>query len=97
ANRLHERESRLHIVRKRHKFDFTVVPKLRALFRKLRADVVHTFLFDADFFGRLGAALAGTPAIIGSERNCYDEPKARNLMAWRLTQRFVSLTIANSN
>jgi glycosyltransferase involved in cell wall biosynthesis len=97
AERLTDRPSRLHIVPKRHKFDFSVVPKLAALFRKLHANVVHTFLFDADFFGRLGAAMARTPVVIGSERNCYGEPKKRNLLAWRLTQRLVSLTIANSN
>lgn len=96
AERLRDR-SRFHIVRKRHKYDFTVALKLAQLFRQLRTSVVHTFLFDADFFGRLGAALARVPAVIGSERNCFEEVKRRNVIAWRLTQRLVKLTVANSN
>ncbi|MEP6664324.1 MAG: glycosyltransferase [Verrucomicrobiota bacterium] len=90
-------DERLHIARKQHKFDLTVAFKLAHLFRKLKADLVHTFLFDADFFGRLGAMLARVPVIIGSERNCFEEPRFRNLAAWRLTQPLVDLTIANSN
>lgn len=42
------------------------------LLRKLRPDIVHTYLFSGNTYGRVAAILAGTPAIIASERN---EPK----------------------
>lgn len=97
AEGLRDRESRLHIIRKAHKFDFTVVPRLARLMRQLKVDVVHTFLFDAEFFGRLAGRLAGVRAIIGSERNCHYVPLKRHLRAYRLTRSCNDLIIANSN
>lgn len=97
AEGLRDRESRLHIIRKAHKFDVTIIPRLARLLRQLQADVVHTFLFDAEFFGRLAGRLAGVPAIIGSERNCHYVPPKRHLWAYRLTRSCNDLIIANSH
>lgn len=97
ADGLFDRESRLHIIRKAHKFDIAVVPRLARLMRQLKAKVVHTFLFDAEFFGRLAGRLAGVPIIIGSERNCHYLPQKRHLWAYRLTGACNDLIIANSN
>jgi glycosyltransferase involved in cell wall biosynthesis len=94
---LTNRESRLHIIRKRHKFDFSVVPKLVRLMRDLRVMVVHTFLFDAEFFGRIAARLAGVPAIIGSERNTDYVPLQRHHWAFALTRACIDAVIANSS
>ena len=90
-------KDRLHIIRKAHKFDFGIVPKLAALLRKLKVDVLHTFLFDAEFFGRLAGRMAGVPAVIGSERNTDYVPLRRHQWAFGLTKRYCHLTIANSN
>ena len=90
------RDSRLHIVRKRHKFDFTVIPKLARLMRELRVKVLHTFLFDAEFFGRIAGRLAGVPAIIGSERNTDYVPLRRHLWAFAMTRSCSDAVIANS-
>jgi glycosyltransferase involved in cell wall biosynthesis len=97
ADGLFDRESRLHIIRKAHKFDIAVVSRLARLMRQLKAKVVHTFLFDAEFFGRLAGRLAGVPIIIGSERNCHYLPQKRHLWAYRLTRACNDLIIANSN
>lgn len=94
---LRGRASRLHIIRKAHKFDFSVVPKLVQLMRRLRVDVVHTFLFDAEFFGRIAARLASVPAIIGSERNADYVPLRRHVWVYALTRWCNDLTIANSS
>jgi glycosyltransferase involved in cell wall biosynthesis len=93
---LTSRESRLHVVRKQHKFDVTVIPKLVRLMRDLRVVVVHTFLFDAEFFGRIAARLAGVPAVIGSERNTDYVPLPRHLWAFALTRAWSNAIIANS-
>lgn len=97
AERLIDREHRLHVIRKYHKFDFTVVPRLARLLRRLKIDVVQGYLFDADIAARLAGRIAHTPVIISSERNTDYRLKKRQLVAFRLTRRCVDLVIANSN
>src|SRR5262245_47304943 len=69
AGALWDRDKRLHIIRKRGKFDLTVVWRLAHLLRQLQADIVHGFLFDAEIAARLAGRLARKPVVIGSERN----------------------------
>jgi glycosyltransferase involved in cell wall biosynthesis len=88
--------ARLHVVQKRFKFDLTVVPRLARLLRSLRTDVVHGYLFDAEIATRLAGRLAGTPLVVGSERNTDYYLKPRQLAAYRLTRSMVDLVIANS-
>lgn len=59
------------LVGKRGKADPTAYFRLRRLLSQLRPDVVHTFLFAANSYGRAAAKSAGVPVIIGSER-CVD-------------------------
>ena len=96
ASQLEDCERRLHVVRKRFKFDFSVVPRLAKLFRSLRADVVHGYLFDAIIASRLAGRMASVGAIIGSERNTDYHIKRRQLLAYRFTRRQVDMIIANS-
>ncbi len=96
SDALHERDTCLRVVRKMFKFDITVISRLARLLHKLGADVVHGFLFDAEIAARLAGRLAGTPIIVGSERNTDYSLKRRQLIAYRLTRGCVDLTIANS-
>jgi glycosyltransferase involved in cell wall biosynthesis len=96
GKQLRDSERRLHIVVKKNKVDFTVVPRLARLLKSLRADIVHSYLFSADIASRLAGRLAGTKLVIGSERNANYSPKRRNILAYKLTRRCVDLTIANS-
>lgn len=59
------------LVGKRGKADPTAYFRLRRLLSQLRPDVVHTFLFAANSYGRAAAKAAGVPVILGSER-CVD-------------------------
>ena len=93
---LFEAGKRLHIINKSWKFDASVVPKLAALAKKLKIDVIHSFLFDAEIASRLAGLLARIPAIIGSERNSHYHLKKRQLLAYRVTRRAVNVIIANS-
>lgn len=97
ADSLNDRAKRLHIIQKRHKYDFSVVPKLRNLLKALNAQVIHTFLFDADFYGRLAGCMARTPVIIGSERNTDYVPLRRHIIAYGVTKWCSDLIVANSN
>lgn len=96
ADQLHERDRRCHIVQRRSKYDFTVVPRLAALMRRLRAEIVHGYLFDAEIASRLAGRLIGIP-VIGSERNTGYTMKRSNLLAYRATRWCHNFTIANSN
>ncbi len=91
------RGDRVHVITKRFKFDATVVPRLAALLRRTRTDIVHSFLFDADIAAFLAGRLAGCPLVIGSERNADYVMKRRQIVLYKLTRGCVDLLIANSN
>jgi glycosyltransferase involved in cell wall biosynthesis len=96
GGQLRDFDGRLHTVIKKNKVDFTVVPRLARLLKSLNADIVHSFLFSADIASRLAGRLAGTKAIIGSERNANYTAGKRQIVAYKLTRSCVDLTIANS-
>jgi len=56
------------VLRKRGKFDFMLLRRLLRAIRDTRPDVVHTWLFTANFWGRTAAWLGGVPMIVASER-----------------------------
>ncbi len=96
ADRLVDAEHRLHVVAKRYKYDTTVPLRLAALLRRLRADVVHAYLFDAEIAARVAGLLARTPLVVGSERNTNYRLKRVQLAAYAATKRMVDLIVANS-
>ncbi len=97
ADRMVDRERRLHIITKKWKYDITVVPRLAWLLHQLKADIVHGYLFDAEIAARLAGRLAGTPLIFGAERSTDYHLKRRQLITYRLTRGCMDLLIANSN
>jgi len=84
-------------VLRRFRLDFTVVPRLAALIRRVKADVVHSFLFDATIASRLAGRFFRRVAVIGSERNANYRFKRSDFLALRATRRLSDLIIANSN
>lgn len=97
AEDLRDRESRLHVVEKRWRFDLALVLRLADLMRKLGTQLVHTYMFDAEIAGRLAARLAGAPVVIGSERNSDVERPLIHRVCMRLTRSLHTAVIANSN
>lgn len=97
ATSLRDVSSRLHVIPKHTKFDITVVPRLVTLLRRLRIDIVQSYLFDADIAARLAGRLALTRAVVGTERNTDYAIRRRHRIAYRLTHRGVDLIIANSH
>lgn len=97
ADRLVDRDRRLHVITKKWKYDVTVIPRLAWLLHQLKADIVHGYLFDAEIAARLAGRLAGTPLIFGSERSTNYHLKRRQLITYRLTRGCMDLLIANSN
>lgn len=98
SNTLIDAEHRLHTIRKMNRLDFTVVLRLARLLRALKADVVHGYLYSAEIASRLAGCIAGTKLVVGSERNANRiEIRKSNILAYRFTQSWVDIIIANSN
>ncbi|MFO0817184.1 MAG: glycosyltransferase [Pirellulales bacterium] len=56
---------------KRWKVDPAAFLRLQSYLRKLQPDIVHTWLFAANSYGRVAARRVGVPVIVGGER-CVD-------------------------
>lgn len=61
----------VHFLGKRGKLDMAALARLRRLLRELHPDVVQTWLFAGNVYGRIAARQAGVPYIVASER-CVD-------------------------
>lgn len=64
---------------KRGKFDPLALQRLKRTLQQLRPDVVHTYLFAGNAYGRWAALRAGVPVVFGGERSV--DPWKRN---WQL-------------
>ena len=71
SERLRAAEIPCTLIGKRFKADPTALWRLRKELIRLRPDIVHTYLFAANSFGRAAAKLAKVPRIMASER-CVD-------------------------
>lgn len=89
-------QEQLHVIRKRWKFDISTVLRLAVFLRRVKADVAHGFLFDANIAVRLAGFLARTPLVIDSERNSNYSLKRRQVLAYDMTRRLRHLCVANS-
>jgi glycosyltransferase involved in cell wall biosynthesis len=61
----------VHIIGKRLKWDPMSLWRLYRLIRQLQPQIVQTWIFAANCYGRVAARLAGVPTILASER-CVD-------------------------
>ena len=58
--------------------------RLVRLLRAERPDVVHTYLLNANLYGRLAAIAAGVPVILAAEQNVYRDKSRRHATMERL-------------
>ena len=82
--------------------DLTALPRLAALIRRGRYDLVHTHLYRACVYGRIAARMAGLRAVIATEHSLGDRqiegrPLTRSTRALYLrTERLGAATVAVS-
>lgn len=62
-------KTKLIVLGKRSKFDPTAFWRLVKILREIAPDLVHTWLFAANAYGRAAAKWARVPCILGSERS----------------------------
>ena len=85
------------VIGKRFKADPTALFRLKRAFEEFKPEIVHTWLFAANSFGRVAARLAGVPTIIASER-CVDPWKTWGHFAVdKRLARFTNAITTNSN
>lgn len=95
ADELKQDGIEVHPLNAKGKLDLTIVPKLVRLLKTREIDILHTYLFHANFIGRICGKLAGVPVRISSERIMGMEPKYR-LVLNRLTAGLCDAFTANS-
>ncbi len=76
-----------HLIGKSSRWDVSALPRLVALFRRLKPDVVHTHLFTGLSWGTAAARLAGVPVVVDTEHACHDDeyaylPPIRRLLSY---------------
>jgi glycosyltransferase involved in cell wall biosynthesis len=86
----------LRVDQKRSRLDPAVLRRLRGVLDTWRPDLVHSFLFDADFYSRLAALGTGIP-VINSERSHNYRLSAHNRVAHLLTRGLARAVIANTH
>lgn len=97
ASHLETASVSVHVVERRHKYDLSVVLRLARLFERVRPDVVHAFLFDAQIVGRIAGWWAKVPVIIDSERNANYSLATVKRLLFRVTSFASNACIANSS
>lgn len=68
----------------RGKYDLSSLPRLVRILKRLRPDIVCTFMYHANVLGRVAAKIAGVPAVVSSIRNA--------VFGGRLAERLMSIT-----
>ena len=77
--------------------DLRVIFKLAQYLSRKKADVLHTFLFGANFWGTLAGRLAGVPVKMASDRSGGRYEEKKELWADRILLAFVDGMISNTS
>jgi len=78
------------------KLDLRCIARLTREFRNERPDIVHTFLFTSDTYGRIAAVLSGTPIIVSSVRNVDLWKNSSHVFVDRALAPFTARFLANA-
>ncbi|MDG2303909.1 MAG: glycosyltransferase [Candidatus Binatia bacterium] len=81
---------------KRMRADPGLILRLASLMKRERFDIVQTYLWTANTWGRLAARLAGVPIIVASERNVDIWEEAYKRVIGRWLARRTDCVVANS-
>lgn len=73
---------------------FLQVARVARILRRCGVQVVHSYLFPANWFGTLAARLAGVPVVIASKRNVDIYHRAKDRWACRVVNRLADRVTA---
>lgn len=91
AHLMKEEQLEVRSLNMKHKLDVLVLGRLVNIIREFRPHILHTFMFHADFMGRIAGKLTATPVVISSIRNMVIGGKLRELLL-RATDRWSDAT-----
>ncbi|MEE2642071.1 MAG: glycosyltransferase [Planctomycetota bacterium] len=86
----------IHEIGKRRKLDFAAYYRLKKLIRKIQPDLVHTWIFAANSYGRYAALNAGVKKIIAGERSVDPWKRWHELAIDRYLAKRTSGLVTNS-
>jgi glycosyltransferase involved in cell wall biosynthesis len=93
---LREQGIQVHVIGKRGKLDPTAYFRLARKLKELRPDVVHTWLFAANSYGRMAARRAGVPVIIAGERSVDPWKQWWNFAVDRYLVKYTDTIVTNT-
>ena len=86
-------KSKTFVLYRKRKIDIKVLLKLIKLIKLLRPEIVHTWLFLANLYGRIAARIAKVPIVIASERGTgYSLGKLQSMKIRLFDQAFSWIT-----
>lgn len=97
SDELRRRDIPVTLIGKRWKADPTAFVRLRRELKRLAPDIVHTWLFAANSFGRAAAISAAVPRIIASERSVDPWKTAMHAVIDRALARRTQCITTNSS
>ena len=84
------------VVGRKHKYDPFILWRLIRIIKRERVDILHTFLYTANFWGRIAGQLAGVPIIIAGERGIDAWKKKFHFFIDRILSSRTDLIITNA-
>lgn len=87
---------KVHLLRRSTRLGVETILHLRQLLRRGGYDVVHSYLWPANWRARLAGLLAGTPVIISSPRSVDDWLRSRHVLVDRVLAHWTDAIIVNA-
>ncbi|MCM8786232.1 MAG: glycosyltransferase [Candidatus Omnitrophica bacterium] len=91
-----EEITNLYLLKKRFKFDLAILLGLIRIIKKEKPDILHTFMFTSNTWGRLAGIICKIPVIIASERSADLWKKWYHNLIDRFLLKFTKKIICNS-
>ena len=92
-----EKVARVRVAGKRWKLDVFFFARLLGIIKREKPDILHTFMFTSNFWGRLAGLAARVPFIVASERSMDFWKGPLHLWIDRFFARFTRKIVCNSN
>jgi glycosyltransferase involved in cell wall biosynthesis len=86
----------LYILKKKFKFDILILFRLIKILKKEKPQILHTFMFTSNTWGRLAGILCRVPFIIASERSADLWKKWYHILIDKILLKFTDKIVCNS-
>ncbi|MCM8816238.1 MAG: glycosyltransferase [Candidatus Omnitrophica bacterium] len=84
------------VIGKKYRFDLIALFKLILILNRIKPDILHTFMFTSNTWGRIAGIINGVPVIVASERSTDLWKKKYHFFVDRVLGFFTDKIICNS-